>query len=243
MSPAIDTKRGRYYPWRGDKFVSVTTAIGEGIPKPQLNKWFVRNMAEVAAKFRIDLAAMEEEDAKEWLLKYRSPTDGSAAILGSSVHSIIEKIAKQEPHKVPTDEEQPFVDAFLSFMEKYNPKFIESESTVFSNKYGYAGTMDAMVVINGKTYVLDTKTGKGVWPEAALQLVRIRHADFFGRADGREDAIPTCDGGLVLHLRPAGYKVIPVDTGAEVFDTFLSALDIFRWANIDSDSVIGKKWK
>ena len=243
MSPAVDTKRGRFYPWRGDKYVSVTTAIGEGIPKPQLNKWFVRNMAETAAKFRETLANMDEEEAKEWLLAYRSPSDGSAAILGSSIHGIIEKIAKNEPHKEPTEEEAPFVEAFMKFLKKHKPTVIEAEATVFSHEYGYAGTMDAMMEINGDVYVVDTKTGKGVWPEAALQLAAYRHADFFGRPDGTEDPIPPCSGGLVLHLRPTGYKVIPVDTGPEVFDTFLSALDVFRWTNIDSDHVIWKKWK
>jgi hypothetical protein len=243
MSPAVDTSKGRFYPWKESKYVSVTTAISEGIPKPQLNRWFVRSMAEVAATNRGDLALLSEERAKEWLMAYRSPRDGTAAILGSSIHSMIERIIKGLPCREPSAEEAPYIKAFMAFVNKRKPKFIESEATVFSREHGYAGTMDAMMEIDGNVYVVDTKTGKGVWPEAALQLAAYRHADFFGRPDGTEDPIPTCSGGLVLHLRPQGHQVVPVDTGPEVFDTFLSALDVFRWVNIDSAHVIGHKWK
>ena len=135
------------------------------------------------------------------------------------------------------------MDAFHQFREDHNPEYIETESTVFSREYGYAGTMDAVLSIGGKVYVVDYKTGKKVWPEAALQLAAYRNAEFIGRARGREDELPPCDGGLVVHIRPDGYRVIPVDTSDATFDTFLSALDVFRWNRVDGDTSIGRAWK
>ena len=69
MITPTDTKQGRYYPWDGNKFISVTTAIGDGVPKPGLNRWFIKNLAEVAAKNRKVLAKIgRAPDAREWLL-------------------------------------------------------------------------------------------------------------------------------------------------------------------------------
>lgn len=241
MTSPIDTQKGRYYPWKHDKYVSVTTAISEGLPKPALNRWFVKSMAEKAIREVDVIASLPTDEALEHLLKPAADLN-HAAILGSNVHSIIEKISKGEPVPQPSQKAKPYVDSFLKFVKDYNPVFVETESTVFSRQHGYAGTLDAILQIDNKRYVVDYKSGKSVWPEAALQISAYRYADFLGRPDGREDALPPCDGGLVLHIRPRGYDILPVDTSTAVFDTFLSALDLFRWIHIDSDSVIGEKW-
>lgn len=246
MTQAIDTKYGRYYPWTGNKYVSVTTAISEGIPKPGLNRWFIKNIADIAASHRKKIAAMTKARSKDWILdKHYGDRDQSAANLGSTVHAICDRIAKGEIDYIvgnPNGDVTPYVDGFLKFIEDHKPEFLETEVTVYSRKHGFAGTADMFVKIGDKTYVVDIKTGKSVWPEAALQIAAYRHADFIGSADGRENPVPTCSGGFVLHLRPEGYKVIPVSCGLDVFDTFLSALDIFRWNNIDGTAAIGEPW-
>lgn len=238
-----DSDLGRYYPWKDEKYVSVTTIIKEGIPKPGLNKWFMKMLAELAAKNRKELALMNQMTAKEWLLEQRLSGGDEAALLGTRVHSLFEKEVEGKEVRPPTKAEQPYIDAFHQFRADHSPEFIETESTVFNRTYGYAGTMDAVVRIGGKCYVVDYKTGKKVWPEAALQLAAYKHAEFIGRARGLEDELQTCDGGLILHVRPEGYRVVPVDTSDATFDTFLSALDVFRWNRIDGESAIGKAWK
>lgn len=238
-----DSDSGRYYPWKEDKYVSVTTVIKEGIPKPGLNRWFIKMQAEVAAKNRKDLAKLTQVEAKQWILDQRLSGGDEAALLGTRVHGLCEKIAEGKEVRPPTEAEKPYVDAFRQFMEDHNPVFLETESTVFNKTYGYAGTMDAVVTIDGKTYIVDYKTGKRVWPEAALQLSAYRYAEFIGRARGREDELPTSDGGIIVHIRPEGYEVIPVDTSESTFDTFLSALDVFRWNRVDGDLAIERAWK
>ena len=243
MSYSVETETGRYYPWKKEKYVSVTTIIGQGIPKPGLNNYFVRSMAETAAKNRALLAPMTEPEAKDWLMTYgRSGDGGAAAILGSSVHALIDGIVKDAPTRTPTDAEATFIKSFEKFRKKYKPTFIETEATVFSRKHGYAGKLDFICDIDGRVLIGDYKTGKSVWPEAGLQVTAYKNADFIGRSDGTEHPLPECDGGVILHIRPTGYKVYEVDTSPATFDTFLSALDMFRWLHVDSENVIGRKW-
>jgi hypothetical protein len=130
------------------------------------------------------------------------------------------------------------VHQFQRFLLDWQPTYIEAEATVYNRTHGYAGTLDAIVEIEGKKYVLDIKTGKNVWPEAALQLAAYSHAEFFGRSDGREDPFPPIHRGLVLHLRSDDYSLVPVQIDDTVFDFFLSALDIHHWLRETSKYVI-----
>lgn len=239
-----DTPKGRYYSWDNDKFISVTTAISDGIAKPGLNRWFIKNMAELAARRRKKLAGFSKiPDAKEWLLdEYYKSKDNTAANLGSTVHSLMERISLGEQPVIPMDAVE-YIDAYNAFLNSYKPVITESEVTVFSRTHGYAGTADAFMTIDGKNYVCDYKTGKSVYPEAALQMSAYRYGDFLGRPDGEEAPVPKVDGALVIHVRPDGVKVIPVNAGPDTFDTFLSALDIFRWQRIDGPHAIGETWE
>lgn len=237
-----DTSLGRYYPWKDEQFVSVTTVIKEGIPKPGLNNWKIKQMAELAAKNRKELSQQTQIEAKEWLMTQPLFGGEDAALLGTRMHSLFEKISQGKVVRPATLEEKPYMDAFYAFLMDHNPMFIEAESTVFNRKYGYAGTLDAIVKIGGKIYVMDYKTGKRIWPEAALQMAAYRHAEFIGGPRGREDELPHCDGGIVVHVRPEGYEVVPCDTSESTFDTFISALDVFRWNRIDGDAAVGKAW-
>jgi uncharacterized protein YecE (DUF72 family) len=139
----------------------------------------------------------------------------------------------------PDSEDAPYIRSFLNFINDWEPRYIETEASVFNREHGYAGTLDAIVEIDGKRYVMDYKTGKSVWPEVALQLAAYRYAEFIGRADGREDRLPHCNRGLVLHLRPDKYELVPVQVDGTVFDAFLSALDVHRWMKDVSKYVIG----
>jgi hypothetical protein len=90
-----------------------------------------------------------------------------------------------------------------------------------------------------RRYLLDMKTGKGVYPEVALQLAAYRNAEFIGLADGSEAEMPDVDACAVLHLPEAGgYELVDVRADADVFRTFLYVREVFRWQNEASKSVI-----
>lgn len=243
---AKTTKSGRIYEWKGDRFVSVTTALGM-MPKPALNSWMLKQVALAAAKNRAEIAQIaDEKEAQKRILDihYSTPRN-EAALLGSRIHKFAEWIAKSiDFEEQPEGSEVAYVDAFREFYADWTPEYIESEVTVFNRQHGYAGSADAIMSIDGKKYVVDIKSGKGVWPDAALQISAYRYAEFIARPyNGGEEPVPETDGGLVLHLTPTGYNLIPVDCGPEVFETFLSSLDIWRWQNIDKDGVLKEPWR
>jgi hypothetical protein len=240
---ALDTAQGRMYTWRdGAQYVSVTTAIGDGVPKPGLARWMAKEVARIAARERKELATIPNAlDVVDRLMDSLGKSRSTAAAeLGSKVHATAEAIAKGDATlPVLTEEELPYVERFRDFVAEWSPSYVEAEASVFSRTYGYAGTLDAIVEVDGKRCVVDYKTGKSVWPEVALQLAAYANADFIGRQDGSESPIPKCRHGYVLHLRPEKYELIPVDISGPVFDTFLSALDMHRWLRNDSKLVLG----
>jgi hypothetical protein len=45
--------------------------------------------------------------------------------------------------------------------------------------------------------------------------------------------------GIVLHLRPEGYRVVPVNCGDEVFEAFLHVKKVADWASGLAKTVVG----
>jgi hypothetical protein len=122
---------------------------------------------------------------------------------------------------------------WLKFVDAYKPQFTGSEFTVWSNRHGYAGTADFSAHIFGWHVLVDIKTGKYPYPEVAMQLAAIANADFILGADGTESPIPHYDRYAVLHLRPRGARLHPVDKIPEAFQSFLALKQVFDW-NINS---------
>lgn len=126
--------------------------------------------------------------------------------------------------------------SFGAFLEVYRPEFLATEATVFNRAQGYAGTLDAIVVIlvGGRPMVLiiDYKSGREIYPEVALQLAAYSRAEFVGGADGvTEHPLPAIDAGAVLHVRADGEPAVPrlVRIDDAMFRAFLHAREVFRW--------------
>ena len=232
------TDRGgaREYVWppTGEKFVSVTTAIGV-IDKPALRSWVGRMVAQYAVDNLSQIQAIADKDpegAVDLLKGAPWRRRDKAANIGSSVHAAVEALIKGQPMPPWPDEVAPFMTQFMAFVAAFQPQFEASEATVYSREHGYAGTLDSIasiaVALIGGRYLLDVKTGSGVYPEAALQMSAYARAEFIGLPDGSEAPVPAIDAAAVLHLRPDSFELIPVRIDAEIFATFLNALELFK---------------
>lgn len=137
------------------------------------------------------------------------------------------------------DDMRPFLAAFQKFLVDWVPVFEYTEATVYCDDYGYAGSLDFLCRLPHLTTglnVVDIKTGKGVYPEAALQLAGYRFANRIVTGDPMNGKpwesvpMPEIVGGYVLHLRPEGYELYPVECGQEVHDAFVcaAALSTFK---------------
>lgn len=240
----VTTPDGRYYVWDDQKFPSVTTILGKAIAKPGLVPWAAKMVAEGAIRDYDYWTALPDDEAVAYLSNLPNARRNSAANLGSSLHAAAEAYSKgEEPVKTPSDRAVPYLVGFNQFLVDFKPKFIATEQPIFNRTYKYAGTLDALVRIGRTTWILDTKTGNRVYPEVALQLAAYANAEFMGKANGEEEPLPPIKKGGVVHLTPNGYHFLPVRIDGEIFDTFLSAIDMFHWSWGLGNTVIKEELK
>lgn len=258
------------------RFWSVTTIIGT-LDKPALVYW----ASDMTARAAIDdqdiwlpMAKKDPTEAHRWLTgaRFRKPAGQtrSAAELGTAVHSAIETytLTGIKPDLEPDDEVVPYLDQFDRWAQRFQPEYQAAEVTVYHPEYGYAGTCDAFLTVDGVRFIADYKTtrksydskGKptGPYPEVALQLAAYRYAalaavwrprrvEQFRRRyyllSPEEQAaavpVPEVDTGLVIHITPDHCTAHPVDCAEGTYDYFLFALEIARWTFDASKQVIG----
>lgn len=89
---------------------------------------------------------------------------------GTLIHETIEKILIGENPEVPS-EIQPAIKAFLDFFEKTNIQVDDEfvEKRIFHPEHRYAGTIDALALLEGKFGVLDIKTSQAIYRDYNLQ--------------------------------------------------------------------------
>src|SRR5439155_4262746 len=151
-----------------------------------------------------------------------------AAATGTKVHGIVEDILSgYEPDVSP--EAKPQVQAYLDYYQEFLPVTLFSEVTVFNYSAGYAGTLDLIQRIDDETWLIDIKTGKGVYPEYALQCNAYWKGEVI--ADGDVDVpMPHIDKAGILHLKRNGqYELIPVVLSDVIFKSFRHVLECYRW--------------
>lgn len=246
-----------------ERFWSVTTILKGGLPSPALTAWGMKAVAEYAVANHVQLTSMlqtvrvrKTEEGGMFLIA--DPDAVQAAIdwlkgspyrerdrkgdIGTAVHQAAEAYILDKPWPTPADDVAPYVDQFRRFVEEFSPEFELAEASVYNRAEAYAGTLDAIALIPGRGRALiDFKTtGKGVYPEHALQLAMYRFAEFIGLPDGTEAAMPAVDGCAVLWLAPDRYELVPVVADDQVFTAAKFVRECFRWMEELSKGVVGK---
>ena len=213
-----DARRGGYY-WLDDKpFVSVTHVLTV-LDKPGLLQWFGR---EVWRAMVADPTLSEKE-----ALSAPFRISDQAKSRGQTIHSIVEayKHTRNYIEGIP-ERYRGFAQAFYRWTQDNRVRIVEHERTVVSHKYGYAGTLDLLVEMNGgeKPIIIDCKTGKDIYPESFLQLAAYRQAL---KESGQETA-----GMAVLLLKEDGsYKY--EFSEKDLFRQFFACLVLFEWLHAE----------
>lgn len=248
---SVDTNNGRYYthPSRRTSVPSVTN-----IKNQKAINGLKYSYARGAAEFAVDnVAAWQklDRDTAIRLIKgapdQRGPSSPSA--IGDVVHNWIDRYVKGE--RISREEVgQAVITArrmwsqFYNFVDRYgaapyNLEFVDSEFTVWSDRYGYAGTADLALRISGALVLTDTKTGKQPWPDMAIQLAALAHADYILTPEGEQKPMPHWDAFAVLHLRPMSNRLIPVYNIPAAFEAFLGLKKVFDWEVAYGDKTLG----
>jgi hypothetical protein len=245
------------------KLRRVTTILSQGFPKPQLVFWAANLTAADAFATLPKLVAAslnpaEKEEAYDWLRKGHIRKKDERAEIGGAVHDVIEAhvLGTPIPESFLSDEDiAPFVENFLRFVQEWEIEFEASEMVVGNLTDGWAGTLDYLFrsrpiaqllgVPRQTLFVGDTKTGgeldeKGVYPEAGAQMSAYRRAEVAWLRDGTQIPMPRVhDVGIVLHLRPEGYRPMPLKCGDDVYEVFRHVQAVAEFQRALSKSVVG----
>lgn len=208
------TKRAGLY-WIDEIAYPSVTQILSILDKPALRYWFGR---QVYLAMAIDPTLSEQEALAA---PYR--TSETAKARGTAVHDVVE--AWENTDRV-VGQEGPFAGyakAFQSWVDHNNVTLVEHERTVVSKKYGYAGTLDLLVKINGftKPTLIDIKTGKDLYPEVHLQM------SAYGKAM-EEQGIELQGTAALLLMEDGTFKF---EQGKDKFKEFLACKIIWEGLN------------
>lgn len=260
-APLERVKTRGYYknPVTGERYTSVTTLLNRSLAKNGLVYWSAERvanaaMAELGYLLKASRDEAEAEKAVKWLASAAEREKQAAADRGSAIHNWIEAYVVGTPipeQLEPDPEVAACVKQFLRFVDEWDVEFTASEVVVANDTYGYGGTLDNLFksrkiarklrVSPSLNIAMDTKSGKNIYSDAALQLTAYRRADWAQTRSGLRVPMPKiATRGIVLHLRPEGYEAVPVDLGPRTFRSFLRLLAHDRgWSTDHSKHVFG----
>ena len=186
------------------------------------------------------MAEQPTDDVVRLALAEVRNTRSNAASVGTGLHHLADMVTRASESDSKgfgvSDDVRPYLDAYNGFLERYTRSaFVSSEKAVWSLN-GYGGTYDLLMMIDGELWLIDIKTGKGLYPEFALQLAGYRWADYIilpGNPQTYE--MPNIERTGILHIRPDlypeyGYRLLEYPTTYEKdYMTFLGILEAYKW--------------
>ena len=132
----------------------------DGVWYPRVTKIVEIKAKPALYKFYAEMNNFSEGEA----VKRQSASEGTL------IHETVEQILLGQSPAVHSSI-QPAIEAFLKFLEEKNIQvdedFVEKKVINFDERY--AGTMDAMALIDGKLGILDIKTSQSIYRDYNLQ--------------------------------------------------------------------------
>jgi hypothetical protein len=189
---------------------------------------------------------------------------GKASGRGTVVHQHAEAVLMNRLALYQMDEVvKPYIRTLDAFFAAYNPTLVAAEFVAIHrdlNKrgvrrgceyLGYGGTGDAVIMIDGKLWLVDWKTraedsDHKAYPEEGAQVSAYGRAQYWIVGDdsslngAKRIAPPDLAGGLIVSIKPDSYECFPIDLD-EGFDYWT---DLHAWwqARRSERRPIGRKW-
>jgi hypothetical protein len=234
----------------GNKIPSVTRVIDSCFPK-YLVDWAVQEGADF---FLQSIEPYRKPDPATFFIPYRvvehihqgiltasKAISEHAADVGNEVHHWISegikwKMGKRdEPLEIPEEDEEVSncIQAFIKWASENEIEWIATEEKIYYDddentpaKYSYAGTVDAIAIVNGTPCIIDFKTSKKVYKPYYLQLAAYQYA---ARLMYQFDTTPK---GIILRLDKGSgaYEEKKFDPTGHI-ETFFNCLDIRQWSS------------
>lgn len=181
-----------------DKFRKVpgVTTVLNVLPKDAITQWAVDNTVAYMIANVDTILDLEESVAYRKYRWYHSrkpepdsqdanPYNHHAGVLhdaadrGTWAHDWVESrwLGLFEPDPL-NEEHEEMIQAYLKFESENEIEPILVETTVVNEEYGYAGTLDGIVLLNGVPTLLDIKTSRAVYESHVAQLAAIQQAEY-----------------------------------------------------------------
>jgi hypothetical protein len=218
---------------------SVTSILNVLSDGDGLTWWAARQAAERAIDDQAWRHMPNRDEQVAYIAKAHDRASDIAKARGSAIHDRLEEWAHtgtRPPATVTRDgvtfDTTPWLDSFGDWLERAQPTYELAEAVVYSPTYGYAGTLDAIMVVDGVRFVADyktkadsyTKAGKPHRPypyQVALQLVAYARAELVAtyRARRLEQAFKPRLYALSAAEQALAVAVPEVDAGLAIMVT------------------------
>ena len=244
----------RFYDWQGIEYPSVTS-IRRLIGMPfTLHNWTLSQV--------IDRAVTDHDLIGAMLKRPRRPRERAHETnILKEVRSHLRAAATEErdlagdrgtrAHDaialgLSPDEVDPdifgYVVQFQDFMHTLQPRILWSERQVWNLTHGYAGTGDALMMLpDGRIFVVDYKTSKGVYIDHAIQVIAYGMAEFVGENDVIDqqatEQLLAASGLAILHLGEYEWEWIEVVADPTIFAGFLGSLAFAKFLHSKQNSI------
>lgn len=227
--------RGHSYFDGDQKIPSVTTILSAGLPKPALVDWAARMSAEYVVDHWDQLLDMTPSQRQKAVLGARWESSRAAMARGTLIHEMAEHLAHDHEFVPPEEIDGP-VRAYARWLDDWDVHPTHVEATIVNRTRRYAGTLDLLATIGGQLWLLDVKTGKGLFGDSALQLAAYRFAEHILVA-GAEEPMPMIDRVGIVHVGPDTAELVPVEADLEAFRTFLYVAQVAAFTETSSELI------
>ena len=226
--------KGRHYRTPDDMLVpSVTNVIGI-LDKPALPRWAAKLVAERAMHLKHSLANMDDNEVVDTLKGAPWSKSKRAADRGTDIHAYLEaRLNRLEPEEL-SDDAVPYKQAADDWFDAVGASFedVQTEVTLFHPSY--AGTTDLIGILDGAACIVDFKTSKAIYDEAALQLSAL--AGCYTDAEGKSLPWRNPDGTLfemprliVVRIGVDGWEEKEVADADFAMTAFFGLLEAWHW--------------
>jgi hypothetical protein len=116
---------------------------------------------------------------------------------GSIVHELTERYDRGEEVSLLTGEGWPgykmlewsMFERYVDFSTRFEPEHLMVEQNFVSPELGYAGTIDRVMELGGKRYLVDIKTSNAIYDSYWLQLAAYKELHFLNVESSRLDGV------------------------------------------------------
>lgn len=147
----------------------------------------------------------------------------AARELGTDVHAAVHYHNTGQLEHCP-ERIKPYLDGWIRFLAETGAVVLASECRVYSQKHGFAGTLDSLIYWKNREHIVDVKSGSVVPKTVGPQLAGYLTA--YNELHGTKVRSRQC-----VHLLGDGTYRLHEQKDARDSTIFQSALNLWRWRN------------